>query len=218
MTIHGVSSPGKRFLLVLRASVAFLCLGPPGVLAQSSDNELVSIKQLIPDVVLDIRYNSTDNFTDQKLYTTDEALLAHGMVKRLTLVQDSLRARGLGLKIYDGYRPRAIQYLMSEIFPNPNFVANPATGSIHNRGAAVDLSIVSLATGQELPMPTPFDWFGPEAAHGYIGSLTPEQIANRELLKTMMENVGGFTRYDAEWWHYTYGPLTGLPLLDFQMK
>ena len=145
-------------------------------------------------------------------------MLAHGLVKRLKLVQDSLRTRGLGLKIYDGYRPRAIQYLMYEIFPNPAYVANPATGSIHNRGAAIDLSIVNLSTGQEIPMPTPFDWFGPEAGHGYTGNLTAEQIANRELLRTMMENVGGFTRYDAEWWHYTYAPLVGLPLLDFQMK
>jgi D-alanyl-D-alanine dipeptidase len=204
----------------LRASVALLIstLVSSQLLAQSSDNELVSIKQLIPDIVLDIRYNSTDNFTAQKLYSTDEALLAHGMVKRLKPVQDSLRIRGLGLKIYDGYRPRAIQYLMYEIYPNPAYVANPATGSIHNRGAAIDLSIVNLSTGLEIPMPTRFDWFGPEAGHGYTGNLTAEQIANRELLRTMMENVGGFTRYDAEWWHYTYGPLVGLPLLDFQMK
>jgi zinc D-Ala-D-Ala dipeptidase len=204
----------------LRALVAILSITsvPSPLVAQSSDNELVSIKQLIPDIVLDIRYNSTDNFTAQKLYSTDESLLAHGLVKRLKLVQDSLRVRGLGLKIYDGYRPRAIQYLMYEIFPNPAYVANPATGSIHNRGAAIDLSIVNLSTGQEIPMPTRFDWFGPEAGHGYTGNLTAEQIANRELLRTMMENVGGFTRYDAEWWHYTYAPLVGLPLLDFQMK
>jgi D-alanyl-D-alanine dipeptidase len=186
--------------------------------AQSSDHELVSVKQLIPDIVLDLRYNTTANFTSQKLYSTDEALIAHGVAKRLKLVQDSLRVRGLGLKIYDGYRPRAIQYLMFEIHPDTEFVADPAKGSLHNRGAAIDLSLVNLTTGEELPMPTPFDWFGPEASHSYEGNLLPQQIANRALLRTMMEQVGGFTRYEAEWWHYTHRPLVSLPLLDFQMK
>jgi D-alanyl-D-alanine dipeptidase len=202
----------------MKLTIFLLLLVPALLRGQSSDNELVSIKQLIPDIVLDMRYSSSDNFVGQKLYSTDEALIAHVVARRLVLVQDSLRSRGLGLKIYDAYRPRAVQYLMWEIFPNPSYVADPNTGSIHNRGAALDVSLVNLSTGQELPMPTVFDWFGPEAGHGWTSGLTAEQIANRGLLRGVMESVGGFLSYDAEWWHYTYPPATTLPLLDFQMK
>jgi len=186
--------------------------------AQSADDELVNVKELIPDIVLDLKYGTTDNFLNQKMYTANECLLAHGAVKHLKLVQDSLRRAGLGLKIWDGYRPRAVQYLMWEIFPNSTYVADPATGSNHNRGAAVDLTIVNLASGLELPMPTPFDWFGDEAGHNWYIGLTADQVANRAYLKAMMENVGGFTSLDDEWWHYTYSPALENPLMDFQMK
>jgi zinc D-Ala-D-Ala dipeptidase len=186
--------------------------------AQSSDDELVNVKELIPDIVLDLKYATTDNFTHQKLYTANECLLALGAVKHLKLVQDSLRTRGLGLKIWDGYRPRAVQYLMWEIFPNSTYVADPASGSNHNRGAAVDLTLIDRSTGQELAMPTPFDWFGNEASHDWTIGLTAEQVANRTFLRSMMENVGGFTSLVDEWWHYTYSPALSIPLQDFQMK
>ncbi|MCC6396688.1 MAG: M15 family metallopeptidase [Bacteroidetes bacterium] len=195
-----------------------ILLLPCLVAAQSADNELVNVKELIPDIVLDLKYSTTDNFLHQKLYTTNECLLAQGLVKRLKVVQDSLRVRGLGMKIFDGYRPRAVQYLMFEIFPDPTYVADPASGSNHNRGGAVDLTLVNLATGEELPMPTPFDYFGDAASHGWTIGLSAEQIANRELLLGMMENVGGLTRYAAEWWHYQHAPSLANPLMDFQMK
>jgi D-alanyl-D-alanine dipeptidase len=168
--------------------------------------------------VLDLRYNTKDNFLHQKLYSTDVCLLAHGALTQLSKVQDSLHTRGLGLKMYDCYRPRTVQYLMWEIFPNPAYVADPASGSVHNRGGAIDCSLVNLATGSELFMPTPFDWFGPEASHFYTTGLTQEQVDNRELLRDMMERVGGFERYNAEWWHYTWTAPSTLPLLDFQLK
>jgi D-alanyl-D-alanine dipeptidase len=190
---------------------------PAALTGQPADDELVNVKDLIPDIVLDLRYNTTANFFNQKLYSTDEAYLTLATVRRLRLVQDSLRARGLGLKIFDGYRPRAVQYVMFAIFPNPTYVADPSSGSNHNRGGAVDLSIVDLSTGQEVPMPTDFDHFGPEASHTWSIGLSAEQVANRELLRTIMEQVGGFTSYEPEWWHYHYTPGLG-PLLDFQLK
>jgi D-alanyl-D-alanine dipeptidase len=186
--------------------------------AQSADDELVSVKELIPDIALDLRYAATDNFLHQKLYTINEALLARGAVRHLQIVQDSLRKMGLGLKIYDGYRPRAVQYLMWEIFPNPVYVADPSSGSNHNRGGAVDLTLVDRTTGKELLMPTSFDWFGPESGHDWYSGLNAEQVANRALLKSMMENVGGFASYNSEWWHYAYNPALTNPLMDFQMK
>jgi D-alanyl-D-alanine dipeptidase len=186
--------------------------------SQTAENELVSVKELIQDIVLDIKYNTVDNFTDQKLYTSDECLLALGAVRRLLIVQDSLNVRGLGLKVYDAYRPRSVQYLMWEILPDPRYVADPTTGSIHNRGGAVDVSLVDLATGEELWMPTAFDYFGPEAGHNWTAGLSQEQIQNRALLRDMMEIVGGFSRYDAEWWHYTWDPSRSYPLRDYQLK
>ncbi len=195
--------------------------------AQSASDEVIPVKQLIPDIGLDLRYSTVNNFTDQKLYTIDEAYLSIGAITKLKIVHDSLKqinsyngvnyTQGLGIKIYDGYRPRAVQYLMFEIFPNPVYVADPASGSIHNRGGAVDVSIIDMATGQEIPMPTEFDWFGPEASHSYM-NLPANVIANRTLLYNMMTQVGGFVYYDAEWWHYTISGASSLPLLDFQMK
>jgi D-alanyl-D-alanine dipeptidase len=106
---------------------------------------------------------------------------------------------------------------MWEILPDPTYVANPVSGSGHNRGGAVDVSLVTLETGVELPMPTTFDFFGPEAGHDFM-TLPADVLANRAFLKDMMERVGGLTSYIAEWWHYSYQPGGSYPLLDFQMK
>jgi len=200
---------------------------PAILLAQSADDELVNVRELIPDIVLDLKYSSRDNFTGQKLYTINECLLVHGAVRRLILVQDSLKKitgfngisypEGLGIKIWDGYRPRAIQYLMWEIFPDPTYVADPTNGSVHNRGGAIDLTLIDRATGQELAMPTAFDYFGEKAWHGY-DQLPAEVIANRELLRGLMEQYAGFEIYVNEWWHYVWVPSKAFPLQDFQMK
>ena len=198
--------------------ILLLLLFPLAAFGQSADDELVNVREMIPGIVLDLKYNTTDNSFHQKLYTTDECYLVHGAVRQLVLVQDTLRKLGLGLKIWDGYRPRAVQYLMWEILPNPVYVADPATGSNHNRGGAVDLTLIQLSTGQELPMPTPFDFFGPEAGHNWTLGLSAEVIANRALLRTLMETVGGFSRYDSEWWHYDFVPAKSYPLLDFQLQ
>lgn len=213
--------------LIMKKVIFLVCLFKAIAWAQNEQDELVNLKDLIPDIVLDLRYNTIDNFANQKLYSTDEALLMLKAAKRLKIIQDSLRKitsyndkdypQGLGIKIYDAYRPRAIQYLMFEIFPNPTYVADPTTGSIHNRGGAVDLSLIDRATGEELVMPTVFDWFGPEAGHDYQ-NLPADAIANRSLLRIVMTQVGGFEIYDSEWWHYEYPGASNFPLLDFQMK
>lgn len=202
----------RRAILIIS-----LILFPLLTFSQVGNDELIELKELIPDLVLDLRYNTTNNFVHQKLYSTDVCLISRAVAERLVPVQDSLRKLNLGLKIFDGYRPRAIQWLMWEIFPNPIYVADPANGSKHNRGSAVDLTIVNLTTGQELNMGTDFDYFGPEAGHDYTG-FPPEILHNRIFLKTIMQNVGGLTSYTAEWWHYEYVTANLYPLLDFQMK
>ena len=197
--------------------LAFLLMTGPIVLQAQGEEELVNVRDLIPDIVFDLRYAGPGNFFQTKLYTTNECYLALPVVRRLAIVQDSLRTLGLGIKIFDGYRPRAVQFLLWDILPDPTYVANPVSGSSHNRGGAVDLSLVYLETGGELAMPTVFDHFGPEAGHDYM-NLPSDVIANRQLLKDMMEQVGGLTSYVAEWWHYSYQPAGSYPLLDFQMK
>jgi len=210
----------------MKYSLLFLLFALPcSFYAQSGNDELVNIKELIPDIAVDIRYSTTNNFvtvysgSPQKLYTTDECYVAYSVALRLIVVQDSLRKRGLGLKVFDGYRPRSVQYLMWETLPVEYraFVANPESGSNHNRGAAIDLTIIDLTTGRELEMPTDFDFFGPEAAHDYLHP-DPAVNANRQLLRSMMMNVGGFTDYILEWWHYQLPAATTLPLFDFQLK
>ena len=203
---------------------------------QDAEDELINPKDLIPDIVIDLKYAASDhkflNLPEGSLslpnfYTANECLALSSAVKRLKLVQDSLRnirqfngksyPQGIGIKIWDAYRPRSVQYLFWEIYPNPVYIANPDNGSKHNRGGAVDLTLVDLATGNELKMPTPFDDFGEKAAHSY-NSFSQEILNNRALLKSVMTQVGGMIIYDAEWWHYEVPGANNYPLLDFQMK
>jgi len=219
----------KRFFLIM--------LIPLMLQAQIGEDELINPKEIIPDIVIELMYNTPNhNFYSipdrgtiplPKFYTTNECLLLARAVYKLKIAQDSLRntrehngktyPQGIGIKIWDGYRPRAVQYLFWEIYPNGAYIANPESGSKHNRGGAVDLTLIDLATGDELKMPTEFDDFSIKASHGYT-SLSQEQIQNRELLKNIMTEVAGFLLYSAEWWHYEVSGASSFPLLDFQMK
>jgi D-alanyl-D-alanine dipeptidase len=204
--------------------------------AQTAEDELVNPKDFIPDIVIDMRYSTPDHWFRSlpngdvplpKFYTANECLAVKKAVDMLAVAQDSLRnirnhngnsyPNGIGIKIWDAYRPRAVQYLLFEIYPNPAYVADPSTGSKHNRGGAIDLTLIDLATGEELNMPTEFDDFSISASHDYM-NLSQEKIANRELLKSVMTNVAGFQLYSAEWWHYEVPGAGSYPLLDFQMK
>ena len=195
------------------------------ILGQTPADKLVMVKEIIPEIEIELKYATADNFTKEILYPTSACFLAFGAIKNLKLVQDSLRnlqfhngmnyTDGLGLKIWDGYRPRSVQYRMWEIVPDPRYVADPNIGSSHNRGGAVDLTIIDFSTKKELDMPTSFDFFGVEAHHENMDH--PDHIiVNRELLKNLMTNVGSFSIYLEEWWHYKYPPSDNFPLLDFQ--
>ena len=196
-------------------------------LGQTPANKLVKVKEIIPDIEILLKYATTDNFTKEILYPTSTCYLVFGAIENLKLVQDSLRnlqfhngmnyTDGLGLKIWDGYRPRSVQYRMWEIVPDPRYVADPDKGSSHNRGGAVDLTIIDFSTKRELDMPTIFDFFGVEAHHEYMDHPI-HVIANRKLLRDLMTNVGGFTIYAEEWWHYKYPPSDNYPLRDVELK
>ncbi len=219
----------KRLLLLILMLPAFN-------IAQTASDELVNPKDFIHDIVIDIRYSTPDhvfrnlpsgNIPLPKFYTANECLMVRSGVEKLKTAQDSLRnirihngtsyPEGIGIKIWDGYRPRAVQYLLFEVYPNPAYVADPNTGSKHNRGGAIDLTLVDLSTGEELVMPTPYDDFSIAASHDY-NNLSATQLANRSLLLDIMVNVAGLNFYSAEWWHYEVPGAGSFPLLDFQMK
>jgi D-alanyl-D-alanine dipeptidase len=179
---------------------------------QHPESRLVEIKKYIPEIVLDIRYATTNNFTHHRMYPQARAFARLPVVMALKDVETDLKARGLGLKIYDAYRPYTITAKFYEITPDTNFVADPRKGSKHNRGCAIDLSLIDLKTGKELDMPTAFDSFSRKAAADYP-DLPKQQIANRELLKSVMQ-AHGFKVIATEWWHFDFNGWANYPLLD----
>jgi D-alanyl-D-alanine dipeptidase len=179
---------------------------------QQPDSRLVEIKKYIPGIALDIRYATTNNFTHHRMYPQARAFARLPVVLALKDVQDDLKTRGLGLKIYDAYRPYSVTARFYELTPDTNFVADPHKGSKHNRGCAIDLSIIDLKTGKELDMPTGFDSFSRMAAANYA-DLPKPRIKNRELLKSVMQ-AHGFKVIATEWWHYDFDGWATYPLLD----
>jgi D-alanyl-D-alanine dipeptidase len=164
-----------------------------------NDTTFVNLKDFSSDFVYDMKYATEDNFLKSKVYDCAECLLRYKTVKALILANQRLMKKGFKIKIFDCYRPLDIQKRMWEIVPNPKYVANPAKGSIHNRGGAVDITLIDL-NGKELDMGTAFDYFGIEASHGY-SNLSDEIKKNRRLLKKNMEKEC-FNSFDSEWWHY----------------
>ena len=148
----------------------------------------------------DIRYATTSNFMHRALYPEPRCLLRESTAQKLLAADKELRGSGLALKVFDCYRPLSVQRLMWEIVPDERYVANPAKGSRHNRGAAVDLTLVDAVSGAELWMPTPYDEFT-ESAHRSFSALPPEPIANRKRLEDLMTRHG-FVGLPTEWWHF----------------
>lgn len=168
---------------------------------EPADDALVPVSDYIPGIMVELRYASVDNFTGQRIYDFDTPFLRYGTVKKLLAVQEQLEDRGLGLKIWDGFRPVSAQYALWEVCPDPRYVADPRTGfSSHSRGNTVDITLVD-ATGSDLIMPTGFDDFSALADRDY-SDCDPEAAKNALLLQQVME-AAGFTGYFGEWWHFT---------------
>ncbi len=203
---------GAEYLSEMAARVdALVCGNQTAKVASASDSELVNVADAVPGVVLDLRYATENNFTGEQLYPKAICLLRSSAAARLARVQKSLEERGLGLKIYDGYRPLSVQKKMWELVPDPRYVADPNEGSRHNRGCAVDVTLVD-ADGNELEMPTGYDDFS-EAAHQDYQGGTPTSRRNRNLLKQAME-AEGFLALDTEWWHFDAPDWRDFPILD----
>ncbi len=164
-----------------------------------ADTSFVNLKDFSTDFVYDMKYATEDNFLKAKVYDCAECVLRMKTVKALIAANNDFKKKGFRIKLYDCYRPLSIQKRMWEIVSNPNYVADPKKGSIHNRGGAVDISIVD-ANGKEVDMGTPFDFFGIEASHDYA-NFSKEIKSNRKFLKKIMIK-NGFNSFDSEWWHY----------------
>lgn len=182
---------------------AFSQGGPPKEL-NKREAKLIELTKLDPTIKLDIRYATDNNFVGRQVYPAARAFLQKPAAKAVERVHKKLKKQGLGLVIFDGYRPWAITKLFWEVTPEDKrkFVANPEKGSKHNRGCAVDLSIFDLKTGELLPMPSGYDEFTERASPNYAGG-TEEETRNRELLRKFMEDAG-FTVNPNEWWHFDY--------------
>jgi D-alanyl-D-alanine dipeptidase len=217
----------KQFVLLL-LGLATACAPPQGKVAVAppvntaeteiapdavADTLLVNVQSLDPTIVVDLRYATPNNFTGAPLpgYEANHAYLRREAGTALGRVQRGLRPQGLGLKIFDAYRPVRATLAMvdwTERVHRPDLLKDGyiASRSRHNLGLAVDLTLIDLATGQELAMGTPFDTF---SAAAHTANASGLEAVNRQKLKAAME-AEGFLNYDQEWWHYTFSVQTAL--------
>lgn len=204
-------------LFLILSFQAFAQEGPPKE-PNKREAKLVELITLDPTIKLDIRYATDDNFVGKTVYPEARAFLQKPAAKAVAKVHKKLRELGLGLVIFDGYRPWSITKLFWEVTPDDKrkFVADPAKGSKHNRGCAVDLSIFDLKTGKLVDMPSGYDEFTERASPDFKGG-TAEQTANRELLRKLMEDVG-FTVNPNEWWHFDYKDWESYAIYDISFE
>lgn len=190
-------------LFLILSFQAFAQEGPPKE-ENKREAKLVELITLDPSIKLDIRYATDNNFVGKKVYPEARAFLQKPAAKALVKVHQKLKKQGLGLVIFDGYRPWSITKLFWEVTSEDKrkFVANPAKGSKHNRGCAVDLSVFDLKTGQLIDMPSGYDEFTERASPDYAGG-TEKERANRDMLRRLMEDAG-FTVNPNEWWHFDF--------------
>lgn len=185
----------KSIITFLSALLSFVVWG------QQSD--FVRLKDLSADFVYELKYATPDNFLKQAVYDCGECYLRKSTAEALVKANEAFKQLGYRIKLFDCYRPLSVQKKMWKILPGTHYVANPAKGSKHNRGAAVDLTLVD-AQGKELNMGTPFDFFGKEAHHTYTQH-SKEVLENRKLLKETLDKFN-FKSIYSEWWHYEYRP------------
>ena len=169
---------------------------------EPEDDEYVLVNKYIPDIYVELMYATDNNFTGVRIYDFTDAYLRYGTVKKLANVQKELKEQGYSLKIWDAYRPFEAQQKLWEVYPDPNYVANPADGmKKHNLGGTVDITMVA-ADGSIIPMPTEFDDFSLKADRNYSDIDNEEAVNNVMILQNAMEN-NGFTGYQGEWWDYS---------------
>ena len=164
------------------------------------DTDLVPVREYIPNIAVDLRYATTNNFTGKVIYDFTEPYLRYGTVKKLMSVQNTLNQQGYGLLIWDAWRPVSAQFKLWEVVPDPTYVSDPTTGySSHSKGGTVDITLIAL-DGSPVEMPSGFDEFSAIADRDY-SDVSDIAAQNAMLLQDVMTNAG-FTGYFGEWWHF----------------
>ena len=171
-------------------------------LASTPGKELVNLEKFIPGIKLEIRYATTNNFTGEKIYNLARAYARKPVAEALKKAQAEFNKAGVGIKIFDAYRPYKATVKFYELYKDTTYVASPYRGSRHNRGCAIDMTIVDLKTGKELQMPTEFDSFKKEA-WPTTPVKDPAIKKNRDLIISVMER-NGFKVNASEWWHFDF--------------
>jgi D-alanyl-D-alanine dipeptidase len=178
--------------------------------------ELIDLEKLIPGIVLDIRYATTNNFTGERIYTLAKAYARKPVAEALKRAQAALKEKGLGIKVFDAYRPYKATVRFYEVYKDTTYVASPYKGSRHNRGCAIDMTLIDLKTGQELKMPTGYDSFQ-KAAWPSTRVADPEVRKNRALITEVMKQQG-FKVNGSEWWHFDFIGWTKYDVLDIDFE
>ena len=188
--------------------------GPPKEAGPFRQPELIELKKLDPTIRLDIRYATSNNFLGRPVYREARAFLQRSAAEALIRVNKALRKKGYGLVVFDGYRPWSVTKTFWDATPEDKkiFVADPAQGSRHNRGCAVDLSMFHLKTRRLVAMPGEYDEMSEQSHVNYSGG-TAESRRLRDMLRAAME-AEGFAVYEPEWWHYDYKDWKEYPILN----
>lgn len=180
------------------------------------NKKLVNLANLMPQLVLDIRYATANNFTKEKIYTLARAYARKPVAEALKNAQAEFSKYGYGIKIFDAYRPYKATVKFYEVYRDTTYVASPYKGSRHNRGCAIDMTLIDLKTGEELKMPTEYDSFRKEAWPSTpVGD--PEIRKNRALLIQVMER-NGFKVNSSEWWHFDFKGWKAYEVLDIDFE
>ncbi|MEO5563506.1 MAG: M15 family metallopeptidase [Chitinophagaceae bacterium] len=180
--------------------------------------QMVELKTLIPTLIYDLRYATTNNFMHRLMYPLETSMtfLRRPAADSLLEIQEELNKKGIGIKIFDAYRPYSVTVKFWELVHDERYVANPARGSGHNRGIAVDLTLVYLKDNSELDMGTGFDNFSDTAHHSFT-QLPRQILQNRKLLRSTMEKYG-FKALETEWWHYFLPEGSRFEVLDIEFE
>jgi D-alanyl-D-alanine dipeptidase len=185
-------------------------------LVNSPEKELVNLATFIPNVVLDIRYATKNNFTGEQIYTLSRAYARKPVAEALRKAQEEFNKAGVGVKIFDAYRPYKATVKFYEVYRDTTYVASPYRGSRHNRGCAIDMTIVDLKTGEELKMPTDYDSFK-EEAWPTTPVADPLIRKNRALIISVMEKHG-FKVNASEWWHFDFVGWSKFEVMDIDFE
>lgn len=182
------------------------------LVAADSGQVLTNLESVVPNLKKDIKYATKENVTGQVLYSSPGVFLRHPAAIALKKIADELALNGIGIVVYDAYRPYSITKKIWDVVKDENYAASPKTGSRHNRGCAIDLGLYDLKSGKLLIMPTVFDDFTEKAHHDY-GDIPLDIRTNRALLRAVMQKYG-FVPLETEWWHYDFAGWQNFPLMD----